>query len=99
MSGTKLTRSVYLEGVLLAEGTEVTAEQKAKLKNPKLFAEPVDATGPDANDTREYFQAIRKESDDSAYRKPVTGEDDETDDRAAAGARLARKTAAPKATA
>lgn len=99
MSGNKLTRSVYLEGVLLEAGTEVTDEQKAKLKNPKLFTEPVDATGPDANDTREYFAAVRKEADDSAYRKPA---DDETDDRAAAGAKLARsgsKAAAPKATA
>ncbi len=97
MSGKTLTRSVYLEGVLLAEGTEVTPEQAEKLKNPKLFAEPADATGPDADDTREYFAAVQRGADDSALRKPA----DETDDSAAAGAKLARagKSAAPKATA
>jgi hypothetical protein len=100
MSDNKLKRSVYLDGVLLAEGTEVTAEQRKLLTNPRLFAEPVDATGPDANDAREYFQAVSKDADDSGLRKQANVADD-TDDRAAAGAKLARgnKVSAPAATA
>jgi hypothetical protein len=107
MSANKLTRSVYLEGFLLAEGTEVTDEQRAKLKNPKLFAEPADATGPDANDAREYQKAVITEADPGrALRAPDKSDDDKatTDDRAAAGAKLARGSkavppAAPAATA
>lgn len=103
MSDNKLKRSVYVDGVLLAEGTEVTAEQRKLLTNPKLFAEPADATGPDADDTRAYYQAVQKGADDSALRKQTAP--DETDDRAAAGAKLARggntgnKVSAPAATA
>ncbi len=102
----KLTRSVYHDGVLLTAGTELTDEQAEQITNPKAFADPANATGPDANDTREFYAAVRVEGDDSALTKAVgsgrdndPGTEQDTDDRAAAGARLARsgRASAPKA--
>jgi hypothetical protein len=94
-----LKRAVVVDGVLLHEGTVLTEDQASKVRNPRAFADAADATGPDANDAREFQanadnDADADTDDDKAPTNLVV-----TDDSAATGARLARggKTAAPRA--
>lgn len=91
-----LKRAVYLDGFLLEEGTTLTAEQAERITNPKAFKDADEATGPDANDARKYQEAMaagRKKALDEAVgsgRDNDPGAEQDTDDRAAAGAKLAR---------
>ena len=95
MSGKTLKRAVYLDGVLVPEGTTLTAEQADRISNPKAFKE-TDATGPDANDARPYQEALAEASRKALDEATGSGRDNDpgaeqgTDDRAAAGAKLAR---------
>lgn len=36
----RLSRAVYLDGFLLAEGTELTGEQAERITNPKAYTDP-----------------------------------------------------------
>jgi len=86
--GKILKRTVHLGGVKLAAGTELTDEQAERITNPKAYEDPADATGPDANALRRPANLVRADVDPLASQP-----DDDTDapeDRAAAGARLAR---------
>ncbi len=90
-----LKRATSLFGQLLPAGTELTDEQADLVTNPKAFADAGDRTGPDANDARALRNIVRAEDTGAALRgsNDDTGKDDgEAEDRAAAGATLARGT-------
>jgi len=92
MSGKTLKRDVYLDGFMVPAGTELTAAQADRITNPKAFKDAEDATGPDANDARPYQEALAAASAKALAERTGSdkGDDEDTDDRAAAGAKLAR---------
>ena len=94
-----LKRAVYLDGSLLAAGTELTDDQAERITNPRAFEDEPDRTGPDANDARDFQNIVRSEDNGAALRaKPKDDDGDGGDDgRAAAGAKLARSRGADKA--
>jgi len=93
--GKILKRTVHLGGVKLAAGTELTDEQAERITNPKAFEDAPDATGPDANALRRPAANLVRSDVDPLASQADADEDDEQD-RAAAGAKLARGKAGAK---
>lgn len=88
-----LAKPVYIGGVLVEAGTDLTAEQAKQVKNPKAFVEDPTLEDKVAAAQAEYEKLLAERDDKGTVDKAAV-----KDDRAENGAALARaaKQAGPK---